>query len=91
MEMSEVSRCGLLCRPAISCSRQMHRLYVAAHGFRAVGHRAVHPHADLHRRAAGDIATKVRRDLYCHRQLAIAHPAVQFVIAVQRRLLDKVA
>ncbi|MEL5025130.1 hypothetical protein ROO06_19020 [Klebsiella pneumoniae] len=70
---------------------QMHRLYVAAHGFRAVGHRAVHPHADLHRRAAGDIATKVRRDLYRHRQLAVAHPAVQFVIAVQRRLFDKVA
>ncbi|MCS5947632.1 hypothetical protein LNP05_05815 [Klebsiella pneumoniae subsp. pneumoniae] len=43
------------------------------------------------RRAAGDIATKVRRDLYCHRQLAIAHPAVQFVIASSGALLDKVA
>ena len=70
---------------------EMHRLHVAAHGFRAVGHRAVHPDADLHRCAAGDIATKVRRDLYCHRQFAVTHPAVQFVIAVQWRLLDKVA
>ena len=69
----------------------MHRLDVAAYRLSPVRHRAVHPDANFYRRTAGNIAAEIRWNFNGDGQFAVAHPPVQLVIALQRRLLNEVA
>ncbi|CAM2150331.1 hypothetical protein PT2222_230055 [Paraburkholderia tropica] len=69
----------------------MHAHDVAAHGFRALRHRAVDPHADLHRLAARHVACEARWNLDREREFAAAHALVHVRVARQRRPLDEVA
>ena len=60
----------------------MHPLHVAAHGFGALGHRAIDPCADLHRRSAGDVTCEAGRNL--ERQGYLSRPHAPFQIRRRR-------
>ena len=76
---------GGVCQPEL-----VDRLHIAAYGFCAGGHGAVHPGADLYGRAALHIASEAWGDFNRQRQLAVAHAAVQLSVVANRGFFDEI-